>query len=172
MESEEQWVQTNPTEQAICNVQHRFRDWKPSDPMLGFARAVGSEIERLMLAFSPPPGDDEVERVARALCTVRGENPDRMMGYANAGTEYAKATRPFLWETKTDLARAAIAAIPSRDDWRDIASAPSAMHVLAARFDESFGEWIYGVVLSPPSNPFTHWRPLPKAPSSSSGEVS
>lgn len=48
--------------------------------------------------------------------------------------------------------------------WRDISSAPHAMCVLAARFDNDCGEWIYSVVLSPPSHPFTHWRLLPKAP--------
>ena len=51
-------------------------------------------------------------------------------------------------------------------EWRPIDDdTPHACHVLAARFDESFGEWIYGVVMSPPTKPFTLWRPLPDPPS-------
>lgn len=46
----------------------------------------------------------------------------------------------------------------------DLNDAPHACHVMAARFDDSFGEWTYGIVLSPPSKPFTHWRILPEPP--------
>lgn len=52
-------------------------------------------------------------------------------------------------------------------DWQPIETAPPAMHVLATRFDDTWGEWIIAVVLSPPSHPFTHWMPLPKPPVSS-----
>ena len=61
------------------------------------------------------------------------------------------------------LAKAALAAMPAQG-WRDIASAPRAMHVLACRFDEAVGEWVYAVVLSPPPHPFTAWQPLPAPP--------
>ena len=46
---------------------------------------------------------------------------------------------------------------------------PSACHVLACRFNADCGEWIYGVVASPISAPFTHWMPLP-APPTKGGE--
>jgi hypothetical protein len=46
--------------------------------------------------------------------------------------------------------------------WQPISTAPSACHVIAARFDEC--EWIYGLVSSPPTKPFTHWQPLPAPP--------
>lgn len=62
------------------------------------------------------------------------------------------------------VARAAIAAMPKVDGWRDIASAPHACHVLAARFDGDTGNWAMQVVLGPPSYPFTHWMPLPPEP--------
>lgn len=51
-----------------------------------------------------------------------------------------------------------------RMEWRDIESAPKACHVLAARFNEDCGEWQMQVTLSPPIYPFTHWMPLPPAP--------
>lgn len=52
----------------------------------------------------------------------------------------------------------------ARMEWRDIESAPKACHVLAARFNEDCGEWQMQVTLSPPIYPFTHWMPLPPAP--------
>lgn len=52
-----------------------------------------------------------------------------------------------------------------QEEWRPIESAPHACHVLACRFDRDVGEWVYGVVLSPPSYPFTHFMPLPTPPS-------
>jgi hypothetical protein len=52
----------------------------------------------------------------------------------------------------------------SWDGWQPIETAPYAVCVLAARFDTACGEWVYGVVLSPPSRPFTHWMPLPAPP--------
>lgn len=52
--------------------------------------------------------------------------------------------------------------LPDREGWQTIESAPSACHVLATRFDEC--EWVYAVVESPPSYPFTHWQPLPAPP--------
>lgn len=48
--------------------------------------------------------------------------------------------------------------------WRSIESAPHACHVLASRFENDWGEWIYAVVMSPPVYPFTHWMPLPRTP--------
>lgn len=48
--------------------------------------------------------------------------------------------------------------------WQDISTAPYAMTVLATRFDQDVGEWVTQVVLSPPSQPFTHWRLLPEHP--------
>jgi hypothetical protein len=48
--------------------------------------------------------------------------------------------------------------------WESVATAPAAITVLAARFDNDCGEWIYAVILSPPSHPFTHWRLLPEPP--------
>lgn len=61
---------------------------------------------------------------------------------------------------------ARIIRVPSsgRDGWQTVDSAPHACHVVAARFDEAHGEWIYAVVASPPSKPFTHWRMLPDPP--------
>ncbi|QKC99225.1 hypothetical protein [Mesorhizobium sp. NZP2298] len=50
------------------------------------------------------------------------------------------------------------------DGWQTMGSAPHACHVLATRFDSEFGEWVFAVVMSPPSPPFTHWRPLPASP--------
>lgn len=50
-------------------------------------------------------------------------------------------------------------------EWQTVDSAPHACHVLAARFDDSYGEWVYAVVASPPSKLFTHWRPLLSPPS-------
>lgn len=50
------------------------------------------------------------------------------------------------------------------DEWQDVATAPSACHVLAARFDDC--EWVCAVVMSPPIYPFTHWRMLPPPPAS------
>ena len=51
------------------------------------------------------------------------------------------------------------------DEWRPVHDAPAACHVMAARWDES--EWVYGVVMSPPSKPWTHFRPLPQPPQGS-----
>jgi hypothetical protein len=51
-----------------------------------------------------------------------------------------------------------------REEWQPIETAPHAISVMAARFDRDCGDWVYGVVLSPPSYPFTHWRPLPAPP--------
>jgi hypothetical protein len=39
--------------------------------------------------------------------------------------------------------------------------APVAVSVLAGRFDNDGGEWIFGVVNTPLTYPFTHWWPLP-----------
>lgn len=50
------------------------------------------------------------------------------------------------------------------DDWQTLETAPVACHVLATRFDEAVGEWVVAVVLSPPSQPFTHWKMLPAPP--------
>lgn len=51
------------------------------------------------------------------------------------------------------------------DEWRPVHDAPAACHVMAARWDES--EWVYGVAMSPPSKPWTHFRPLPQPPQGS-----
>lgn len=48
--------------------------------------------------------------------------------------------------------------------WLPISEAPHACHVLASRFMHDAGEWAYGVVMSPPLKPWTHWQPLPAAP--------
>lgn len=56
------------------------------------------------------------------------------------------------------------------EEWRAVDSAPHACHVIAARFDEARSEWIYAVVASPPSKPFTHWQMLPAPPSTEKGE--
>lgn len=56
----------------------------------------------------------------------------------------------------------AILAAQQDGAWQPIDTAPSACHVLATRFDDC--EWSSQVVLSPPSHPFTHWRPLPDPP--------
>lgn len=47
-------------------------------------------------------------------------------------------------------------------EWQPIETAPHACHVIACYFYEC--EWIYDVVLSPPSPPFTHWKILPAPP--------
>jgi len=59
-----------------------------------------------------------------------------------------------------------VQAVSGREQWQPIGTAPSACHVIGARFDQTHGEWIYAVVKSPPSKPFTHWRPLPAPPKS------
>ena len=56
------------------------------------------------------------------------------------------------------------AALAEAEEWQPIESAPHAMTVLSCRFDDAVGEWVYAAVLSPPSHPFTHWRPLPAPP--------
>lgn len=50
------------------------------------------------------------------------------------------------------------------DGWHTVDTAPSAMHVIACRFDRDAGEWVYAVVMSPPIYPFTHWRMLDAPP--------
>lgn len=42
----------------------------------------------------------------------------------------------------------------------DLSAAPHACHVLAARFNDDVGDWVMGVVASPPIYPYTHWRML------------
>jgi hypothetical protein len=56
-------------------------------------------------------------------------------------------------------------AVVDAAQWSTVLSlAPHACHVMAARFEDG-GEWITGVVMSPPSRPWTHWRHLPDMPS-------
>jgi hypothetical protein len=81
---------------------------------------------------------------------------------------------PVGWTFTAMTDRAAIeasglASLEEEKRWHTLEDAPNACHVLAVRFDEAFGEWIYGVVLSPPSNPFTNWRMLPEPPALSAG---
>jgi len=55
---------------------------------------------------------------------------------------------------------------PIVGEWQSIETAPYAMHFLAAKFDEDFGEWIYGILMRAEAidRSFIHWQPLPKAP--------
>lgn len=61
-----------------------------------------------------------------------------------------------------DVIRDALARLTKGEpsDWQLIKNSdpPHACHVLAARFDQDGGEWILGVVASPPIQPWTHWR--------------
>jgi hypothetical protein len=117
-----------------------------------------------------PADDDLVERTAKAICqakTKRHYGIERGADEAwTSATDYARS------EWLAD-ARAAIASLSSElarcrnalEGWQPIDdNCPHACHVLASRFDESFGEWIYGVVASPPPKPFTHFRALPEPP--------
>ena len=114
-----------------------------------------------------------VEAVARALCERQirrarkwDTQPERLEEMLPAAIDHA-------WQDRVDDARAALSALKlphaGDDGWQDIATAPHACHVLAARLDAC--EWVYGVVLSPPSKPFTHWRPLPTPPAKGTPHV-
>ena len=139
------------------------------------------------------PGEDAVERAARAIAEARHgvgtwsrlneveQNDFRYQARAalnaaqgvtdamvDAGLHAARsvgmqdAPVTIIYQA---MQRAALnTAAPPVEEWQTKDAAPHAMSVLAARFDDSFGEWIYGVVLSPPSAPFTHWRLLPDPP--------
>jgi hypothetical protein len=154
--------------------------------------ALRDFLNRELPSVSTPPGDDEVERLQNITDDLVGniivdvaELPDR--------------TSPDDWPTAMlvtgdELAeiverhfRAAIAAIPSRDDWRDIGDAPkdqSAMLVYLPKepapyrvkmgfwraSDNRFGFYgSHGIKHEKNSQP-TAWQPLPKAPSVTSGD--
>lgn len=82
------------------------------------------------------------------------------------GADEAKAAAQADYEQRI---RSALVEVPQAsiapEGWHDISTAPAACHVMAARWYEA--EWLYGVVLSPPGKPWTHWRPLPTPPSAS-----
>lgn len=54
-----------------------------------------------------------------------------------------------------------------RLSWQPIATAPQAMHFIAAKFSHDFGEWLLKIVMRGEAMllGFTHWQPLPELPS-------
>jgi hypothetical protein len=52
----------------------------------------------------------------------------------------------------------------NEDHWEKISSAPHACHVLACYLDHQYGVWVMEVVMSPPTEPYTHWQWLPIPP--------
>ena len=87
--------------------------------------------------------------------------------HARASELYKLGDIRLVWVNESDLDLLTLAQSVDQgmmEEWQTVNTAPEACHVLAARFDESCGDWVYGVVLSPPSHPFTHWRPLPAPP--------
>lgn len=113
-----------------------------------------------------PISDDMVERAARASCIVAGDDPDQVTYAREMACTGSERTQKFRWQFWEPFARAALTAalegsvaVPA---WQTIETAPSACHVVATRFDEC--EWIYAIVSSPPTKPFTHWQPLPAPP--------
>ena len=69
-----------------------------------------------------------------------------------SGALLMKGNKPVIART-TGTVRIVIGA-----GWHPTETAPAAMHVLAARHDPESGEWIMGIVMSPPAAPWTHWR--------------
>jgi Lar family restriction alleviation protein len=122
------------------------------------------------------------ERVALLPCPFCNDEPvmaDPHGAFSRLAAVYCEQCeiKGPLKATATDAAeawntRAAMPQQPPVDGWRaiDHPDTPHACHVLAARFDDTFGEWIYGVVASPPPKPFTHWQPLPAPPGSTPSE--
>ncbi len=88
----------------------------------------------------------------------------RVSGTVHPNEDAAKAAAQAHYESRI---LSAIAPQAVKDGWQTVDTAPHACHVLATRFDQDCGEWVIGVVMSPPSQPFTHWRMLPEPPSGS-----
>ena len=83
---------------------------------------------------------------------------------AVADLEAAKALAQADYEAriKSALLHPSIGDSEAGAGWQPIDTAPHACHVMAARWDEC--EWVYGVVMSPPGKPWTHWQHLPSPP--------
>ena len=110
--------------------------------------------------------DQMVETVARAIDDFEMPDGDPF-GVLIFNSDYvAQGFMADMVEQKAEIirsiARAALTAALGDAGWQDISTAPSAGHVIAARFDER--EWIYAAVSSPPTKPFTHWQMLPTPP--------
>ncbi|MBZ9894193.1 hypothetical protein LB545_07530 [Mesorhizobium sp. BR1-1-6] len=136
-----------------------------------------AEIERLKAALeaalsASPVGQiaegETREDIARILFQQRqppfswDDNPDEPE--SDAGTLRSIC----LDDADAVLAALSAAPAPPATGWQGISTAPHACHVLATRFDRDCGEWVYGIVLSPPIYSFTHWKHLPSAPGAES----
>jgi hypothetical protein len=108
----------------------------------------------------------EAREAAAALIAARPlvENPDIIMyGGADDGG-FVQAFARFEHEIRLSTLSEKTKAVEEAWHTVDDPDTPAACHVLAARFDDDAGEWVVGVVMSPPSKPFTHWRMLPEMP--------
>jgi hypothetical protein len=108
--------------------------------------------------------DELIEVMARAAFERRHKGARNCYAWGDFWEENEYQRKHYMNE-----AQAALAAIKANGfavvrGWQDIASAPHACHVLAARYMDDCGDWAMGVVVSPPSYPFTHWMPPPDAP--------
>lgn len=145
-------------------------------------REVAKDWRRPALAQVEGPNDlkiyggtiaDDIDRWADLLSTAPSPSPvarvpdrDEIAAELEAAFRSGRAaTDGSVWLSAADRILALFTAAAS-DGWHLVETAPHACHVLAARFDGD--EWAMAVVSSPPSKPFTHWRLLPKPPSSSS----
>lgn len=76
------------------------------------AGSVVDRYRRSKAIASPTPdepSEDEVERVARALCVSHGQNPDARIEHVGAVDNYTR-----MWEAHKTHARAAIAALRNK----------------------------------------------------------
>ena len=120
--------------------------------------------EAFLAALIPTDTADRREAVALPLVFYDASDPARnVANLADALKAGEGRVSVVGWQKLiADLNASLIAGPP--EGWQTIDSAPHACHFLATRFDWNVGERVCGVVMSPPTKPFTHWQMLPPMP--------